>query len=88
MVSHALWDMFQDTVIVLAAVHVGPANQYTQSAWPAQYSSVAICNTKTNSLGKEIKSTSTDSVTVNQPPQSGICWDTTLVPQVNPKHDH
>lgn len=37
-----------------------------------------MCNTKTNSLGKEIKSTTTDSATVNQLPQSGICWETTL----------
>ena len=59
----------------------------TESSWQAQYLSVAICNTKTNSLGKEIKSTSTDTATVNQPPQSGIGWDTTLVTQVNPKHD-
>jgi len=50
-------------------------------------SSVAICNTKTNSLGREIKSTFTDSATVNQLPQSGIGWDATLATQVNPKHD-
>jgi hypothetical protein len=67
--------------------HIGPANQYTQSSWPAQYSSVAMCNTKTNSLGKEIKSTFTDTATVNQLPQSGIGWDTTLVTQFNPQHD-
>jgi|JI102314A2RNA_FD_contig_51_2740290_length_505_multi_5_in_0_out_0_2 hypothetical protein len=88
MVSHALWDMLQATVIVPAA----------EARWPCKpihpkllaspvFSSVAICNTKTNSLGKEIKSTFTDSATVNQLPQSGIGWDTTLVPQFNPQHD-
>lgn len=46
-----------------------------------------MCNTKTNSLGREIKSTFTDSATVKQLPQSGIGWDTTLVTQFNPQHD-
>ena len=46
-----------------------------------------MCNTKTNSLGQEIRSTTADTATANQLPQSGISRDASLAIPVNPKHD-
>jgi hypothetical protein len=73
MVSHALWDMLQATVIVPAT----EARWLCKPIHPKLLASPVfhpwqMRNTKTNLLGKEIKSTFTDSATVNQLPQSGI----------------
>lgn len=88
MVSHALWDTLQKAVIVPIPRHVGPENRYTHSSCPAQYFIRGIKHTKTNSLGREIKSTFADTAAAIQPPQSGIGWETTLgSPNQSEEHD-
>ena len=76
MVFHALWDMLQAAIVVPALGHKALLNNTTQSSWPAQsFRPWQNASLRQNSLGKEIKSTTAETVIANQLPQSGMRWD-------------